>query len=154
MSQIEELKNIHLSTNGFPRLEFDDLYKEIKLLGIKRSIIPLSGVLKIYGASQLVNAYLKFFEFHNEKFQSIESVFRIPTKRMKLLMPLKIDSSGAIKDSVSSNLKNLLGLRLKEHIEKSREISKNSDVCPNPTCLRPKETVIVAEGVLSVEASI
>ena len=90
LSQIEELKNIHLSTNGFPRLEFDDLHKEIKLLGIKRSIIPLSGVLKIYGASQLVNAYLKFFEFHNEKFQSIESVFfRIPTKRMKLLMPLK-----------------------------------------------------------------
>ena len=73
--QIEELKNIHLSTNGFPRLEFDDLHKEIKLLGIKRSIIPLSGVLKIYGASQLVNAYLKFFDFHNEKFQSIESIF-------------------------------------------------------------------------------
>ena len=51
------------------------MHKEIKLLGIKRSIIPLSGVLKIYGASQLVNAYLKFFDFHNEKFQSIESVF-------------------------------------------------------------------------------
>ena len=156
LSQIEELKNIHLSTNGFPRLEFDDLYKEIKLLGIKRSIIPLSGVLKIYGASQLVNAYLKFFEFHNEKFQSIESVFSDTYKTNEIIDAVEkiIDSSGAIKDSASSNLKSIrtsikgTHRKIQRNFEKElRRLSKSNLLSDT------KETVIGSRRVLSVKAA-
>ena len=156
LSQIEELKNIHLSTNGFPRLEFDDLHKEIKLLGIKRSIIPLSGVLKIYGASQLVNAYLKFFEFHNEKFQSIQSVFSDTYKTNDLIDAVEkiIDSSGAIKDSASSNLKSIrtsikgTHRKIQRNFEKElRRLSKSNLLSDT------KETVIGSRRVLSVKAA-
>ena len=156
LSQIEELKNIHLSTNGFPRLEFDDLHKEIKLLGIKRSIIPLSGVLKIYGASQLVNAYLKFFEFHNEKFQSIESVFSDTYKTNEIIDAVEkiIDSSGAIKDSASSNLKSIrtsikgTHRKIQRNFEKElRRLSKSKLLSDT------KETVIGSRRVLSVKAA-
>ena len=156
LSQIEELKNIHLSTNGFPRLEFDDLYKEIKLLGIKRSIIPLSGVLKIYGASQLVNAYLKFFDFHNEKFQSIESVFSDTYKTNEIIDAVEkiIDSSGAIKDSASSNLKSIrtsikgTHRKIQRNFEKElRRLSKSNLLSDT------KETVIGSRRVLSVKAA-
>ncbi len=156
LSQIEELKNIHLSTNGFPRLEFDDLHKEIKLLGIKRSIIPLSGVLKIYGASQLVNAYLKFFEFHNEKFQSIESVFSDTYKTNEIIDAVEkiIDSSGAIKDSASSNLKSIrtsikgTHRKIQRNFEKElRRLSKSNLLSDT------KETVIGSRRVLSVKAA-
>ena len=156
LSQIEELKNIHLSTNGFPRLEFDDLHKEIKQLGIKRSIIPLSGVLKIYGASQLVNAYLKFFEFHNEKFQSIESVFSDTYKTNEIIDAVEkiIDSSGAIKDSASSNLKSIrtsikgTHRKIQRNFEKElRRLSKSNLLSDT------KETVIGSRRVLSVKAA-
>jgi len=156
LSQIEELKNIHLSTNGFPRLEFDDLHKEIKLLGIKRSIIPLSGVLKIYGASRLVNAYLKFFEFHNEKFQSIESVFSDTYKTNEIIDAVEkiIDSSGAIKDSASSNLKSIrtsikgTHRKIQRNFEKElRRLSKSNLLSDT------KETVIGSRRVLSVKAA-
>ncbi len=156
LSQIEELKNIHLSTNGFPRLEFDDLHKEIKLLGIKRSIIPLSGVLKIYGASQLVNAYLKFFDFHNEKFQSIESVFSDTYKTNEIIDAVEkiIDSSGAIKDSASSNLKSIrtsikgTHRKIQRNFEKElRRLSKSNLLSDT------KETVIGSRRVLSVKAA-
>lgn len=156
LSQIEELKNIHLSTNGFPRLEFDDLHKEIKLLGIKRSIIPLSGVLKIYGASQLVNAYLKFFEFHNEKFQSIESIFSDTYKTNEIIDAVEkiIDSSGAIKDSASSNLKSIrtsikgTHRKIQRNFEKElRRLSKSNLLSDT------KETVIGSRRVLSVKAA-
>ncbi len=156
LSQIEELKNIHLSTNGFPRLEFDDLHKEIKLLGIKRSIIPLSGVLKIYGASQLVNTYLKFFEFHNEKFQSIESVFSDTYKTNEIIDAVEkiIDSSGAIKDSASSNLKSIrtsikgTHRKIQRNFEKElRRLSKSNLLSDT------KETVIGSRRVLSVKAA-
>lgn len=156
LSQIEALKNIHLSTNGFPRLEFDDLYKEIKLLGIKRSIIPLSGVLKIYGASQLVNAYLKFFEFHNEKFQSIESVFSDTYKTNEIIDAVEkiIDSSGAIKDSASSNLKSIrtsikgTHRKIQRNFEKElRRLSKSNLLSDT------KETVLGSRRVLSVKAA-
>ena len=156
LSQIEELKNIYLSTNGFPRLEFDDLNKEIKLLGIKRSIIPLSGVLKIYGASRLVNAYLKFFEFHNEKFQSIESVFSDTYKTNEIIDAVEkiIDSSGAIKDSASSNLKSIrtsikgTHRKIQRNFEKElRRLSKSNLLSDT------KETVIGSRRVLSVKAA-
>ena len=156
LSQIEELKNIHLSTNGFPRLEFDDLHKEIKLLGIKRSIISLSGVLKIYGASQLVNAYLKFFEFHNEKFQSIQSVFSDTYKTNEIIDAVEkiIDSSGAIKDSASSNLKSIrtsikgTHRKIQRNFEKElRRLSKSNLLSDT------KETVIGSRRVLSVKAA-
>ena len=156
LSQIEELKNIHLSTNGFPRLEFDDLHKEIKLLGIKRSIISLSGVLKIYRASQLVNAYLKFFEFHNEKFQSIESVFSDTYKTNEIIDAVEkiIDSSGAIKDSASSNLKSIrtsikgTHRKIQRNFEKElRRLSKSNLLSDT------KETVIGSRRVLSVKAA-
>ena len=156
LSQVEELKNIHLSTNGFPRLEFDDLHKEIKLLCIKRSIIPLSGVLKIYGASQLVNAYLKFFEFHNEKFQSIESVFADTYKTNEIIDAVEkiIDSSGAIKDSASSNLKSIrtsikgTHRKIQRNFEKElRRLSKSNLLSDT------KETVIGSRRVLSVKAA-
>ena len=156
LSQIEELKNIHLSTNGFPQLEFDDLQKEIKLLGIKRSIITLSGVLKIYGASQLVNGYLKFFEFHNEKFQSIESVFSDTYKTNEIIDAVEkiIDSSGAIKDSASSNLKSIrtsikgTHRKIQRNFEKElRRLSKSKLLSDT------KETVIGSRRVLSVKAA-
>ena len=156
LSQVEELKNIHLSTNGFPRLEFDDLHKEIKLLGIKRSIIPLSGVPKIYVASQLVNAYLKFFEFHNEKFQSIESVFSDTYKTNEIIDAVEkiIDSSGAIKDSASSNLKSIrtsikgTHRKIQRNFEKElRRLSKSNLLSDT------KETVIGSRRVLSVKAA-
>ena len=133
-----------------------DLHKEIKLLGIKRSIIPLSGVLKIHGASQLVNAYLKFFEFHNEKFQSIESVFSDTYKTNEIIDAVEkiIDSSGAIKDSASSNLKSIrtsikgTHRKIQRNFEKElRRLSKSNLLSDT------KETVIGSRRVLSVKAA-
>ena len=87
-----EFKNIRSEGEGFPRLEFEELLEEIKLLPIQNAVLPQEGFIRISQACDLVNSILHFFDkrsqdypelfalldevyFNTEIIESIEKVF-------------------------------------------------------------------------------
>jgi len=75
LKQTKERLDIILQKRTFPALEFDELLNEIKYLGIDDAVLSLEGFIRIHDASNLVNAYLKFFE-HSTTFSTLAQVFQ------------------------------------------------------------------------------
>ncbi|MCF8269551.1 MAG: DNA mismatch repair protein MutS [Crocinitomicaceae bacterium] len=75
LTQTKERLDIILQKRTFPPLEFDELLTELKFLGIEDAVLSLEGFIRIHDASNLVNAYLKFFE-HAASFSTLAQVFQ------------------------------------------------------------------------------
>ena len=75
LNQTKERLDIILQKRTFPALEFDELLSELKFLSIEDAVLSLEGFIRIHDASNLVNAYLKFFE-HSTSFPSLAQVFQ------------------------------------------------------------------------------
>lgn len=75
LTQTKERLDIILQKRTFPALEFDELLAELKFLGIEDAVLSLEGFIRIHDASNLVNAYLKFFE-HTASFSTLAQVFQ------------------------------------------------------------------------------
>jgi DNA mismatch repair protein MutS2 len=75
LNQTKERLDIILQKRTFPTLEFEELLVELKFLGIEDAVLSLEGFIRIHDASNLVNAYLKFFE-HAASFHALVQVFQ------------------------------------------------------------------------------
>ena len=75
LTQTKERLDIILQKRTFPALEFEELLVELKFLGIEDAVLSLEGFIRIHDASNLVNAYLKFFE-HATSFHALVQVFQ------------------------------------------------------------------------------
>ena len=75
LTQTKERLDIILQKRTFPALEFEELLVELKFLGIEDAVLSLEGFIRIHDASNLVNAYLKFFE-HAASFHALVQVFQ------------------------------------------------------------------------------
>ena len=75
LNQTKERLDIILQKRTFPTLEFEELLVELKFLGIEDAVLSLEGFIRIHDASNLVNAYLKFFE-HAASFSTLAQVFQ------------------------------------------------------------------------------
>jgi DNA mismatch repair protein MutS2 len=75
LTQTKERLDIILQKRTFPTLEFEELLVELKFLGIEDAVLSLEGFIRIHDASNLVNAYLKFFE-HAASFHALVQVFQ------------------------------------------------------------------------------
>lgn len=75
LTQTKERLDIILQKRTFPALEFDELLAELKFLGIEDAVLSLEGFIRIHDASNLVNAYLKFFD-HAASFSTLAQVFQ------------------------------------------------------------------------------
>ena len=156
LNQIEELKNIKAGEKGFPALEFENLESELRLLKIKNAVIPLSGILNIHQASYLVNQILSFFENSIGSYPTLADVLKDSYQTLDIISPIEkvIDKAGQIKDSASSELKDIRDAirrtqkQLKKNFDKElRRLSKTNLLSDT------KETVINNRRVLSVKSS-
>jgi len=106
LNKLNELKNIRLSNESFPPLDFEELKTEIKLLKIYDAVISVEGFRRIYLASNLVNRIISFFETHKGKYSGLERI--IESCEINYEINKKIDSvfdrSGKIKDDASKEL--------------------------------------------------
>lgn len=75
LNQTKERLDITLQKRTFPKLDFEELLDEIKFLNIEDAVLSLEGFIRIHDASNLVNAYLTFFE-HSNSFHSLSQVFQ------------------------------------------------------------------------------
>lgn len=104
--KVNELKNIKTEGESFPRIEFEELKEEIKLLPIKNASIQLEGFLRIYDASKAVNALLYFFDKREDEFPLLASILENAyyTEEIILAIEAVFDKHGNIRDDASEAL--------------------------------------------------
>lgn len=101
-----ELLDIRRKSLSFPRLEFEELASEIKVLNISSSILQLEGIARIRMASILVNELITFFKAQTLTYEKLnallDSVFF--TKEIIEAIDAVLDKRMKVKDDASEAL--------------------------------------------------
>ncbi len=92
--------------SSFPRLEFEELNQEIKVLRVKNSTLDKEGIIRIFEASMLINSILTFFKKREDEFNhlrgELDSVF--DTDEIILAIEQIFDKRFEVKDDASKEL--------------------------------------------------
>lgn len=106
LNELAELKAIRDEGETFPRLEFEELTAEIKLLPIQNAAIQLEGFMRIHLASTLVNSLLYFFDKRENEFPLLSNLLSNSyfTKEIVEAIEKVFDKHGNVKDDASEQL--------------------------------------------------
>lgn len=104
--KVSELKDIKTEGENFPRIEFEELLEELKLLPIKNASIKLEGFLRIYDASKMINALLYFFDKREAEYPLLTSILENAYYTKEIIEAIEnvFDKHGKIKDDASEDL--------------------------------------------------
>lgn len=156
LQKVKEFHTILSEGEIFPALFFQELEKEIQLLGIKNATIEQEGFVRIYKASELVNALLTFFDKREKDYPFLAELVNHATytKELLLLIDKVFDKKGNVKDDASELLKEIrenctaLRVRINRNFEKEiRKYDKEGYLGEF------KETFVNERRVLAVNAS-
>jgi len=120
---VHELQLIRNQGLTFPRMEFRELNKEIRLLGIHGSVIELEGIVNLLDASRFVNALFAFFKEYPNQFSNLELIKKdaYPSKAIEKEVEKILDRRMKVKDSASSDL-----LRIRQRMSRCKhQINQN-----------------------------
>lgn len=125
LKKVFELKSIRDEGETFPRLEFEELTAEIKLLPITNAAIQLEGFLRILDASTLVNNLLIFFDKREAEYPLLSEILEGAFYTTEIIdcIELVFDNHGKIKDDAS---KELFDIRSQINILR-KQINRNFD---------------------------
>lgn len=103
LHRVKEFQTIRTTGETFPAIDFDELKKELKFLPIKNSVLEQEGFVRIYRASELVNAILYFFDKRELDFPSLNELLTkvFYTKEICEIIDQVFDKKGHIKDDAS-----------------------------------------------------
>jgi len=130
LQKVKEYHSIISDGEDFPALFFQELPKEIQLLGIKNSMIEQEGFVRIYKASELVNSLLIFFDKREKDFPALSELVSEATytKEILDLIDKVFDKKGNVKDEASELLteirQNMAALRVKINKNFEKELRK------------------------------
>lgn len=131
LKQTEELLRIKREGENFPRIEFEELEKEIRKLPIRNASLPSSSFMNIKVASGMVNSLLFFFQKRKEDYPFLNALFihvEVNTEIIKLIDGV-FDQHGGVKDNASPGLlairQDMIGLKRKLNAEFDKAIRKN-----------------------------
>jgi len=130
LQKVKEYHSIISDGEDFPALFFQELPKEIQLLGIKNSMIEQEGFVRIYKASELVNLLLIFFDKREKDFPALSGLVSEATytKEILDLIDKVFDKKGNVKDEASELLteirQNMAALRVKINKNFEKELRK------------------------------
>jgi DNA mismatch repair protein MutS2 len=112
LQQTNELTSIRREGETFPRIEFEELDQEIKMLPVQNASLPKNSFDRIRFASSLVNNLLYFFNKRESEFPELFSMFKDVyfTKEIIEEIDLIFDKHGEVKDDASETL---AGIRLR-----------------------------------------
>lgn len=110
LNQSWERLQIMYKFPSFPALEFEELNREISLLGTDDSVLSIEGFMRIYSASHLINEFLLFFK-KNPGYSHLLQVFDTCFITEDLILPVKkiFDVTGTrqIKDDATTELQKI-----------------------------------------------
>lgn len=125
LEETAELLSIREEGVTFPRLEFEELGKDLKRLRMQNASLFLDGVIRIYQASLLVNELFRFFKTYDEDVPRLRSLMDISWQSMKLIDPVEkvLDKHFKVKDDASPSL-----LRIRQEMQsKRKQVNRNFD---------------------------
>ena len=120
-----ELQLIRNRGVRFPRMEFQELTKEIQLLNINASVLELEAIVKILDASRFVNELFTFFKEHYTDYLTLKTLLEGAhyTKDIEKEIDKILDKRLNVKDDASAEL-----LRIRQGINsKKKQINRNFD---------------------------
>lgn len=123
VNDFKEIKEEEQSS--FPRLEFQELVKELQVLRIKGSSLEVESVVKIYDASILVNEMLTFFTKREGEFLNLNNEFNNVYFTKDIIDPIEkvLDKRLKIKDDASKILSDI-----RQQIKSTkRQVNRNFD---------------------------
>jgi DNA mismatch repair protein MutS2 len=106
LHRVNELKAIRTVGETFPRLEFEELTEEIRLIPIHNASIQLEGFMRIHQASILVNSLLYFFDKRENEYPLLSGIVQLAyfTRQMVDAIEKVFDKHGNVKDDASEAL--------------------------------------------------
>lgn len=106
LEQTNQLLSIRTEGETFPRIEFEELNSEIRMLPVKNASLPLESFLRIKSASFLVNSLLHFFNKREEEYPQLFTLLDNVhyTKDVINAIDEVFDKKGGIKDDASQKL--------------------------------------------------
>jgi DNA mismatch repair protein MutS2 len=106
LEQTNELLSIRTEGETFPRIEFDELLNEIRMLPVQNASLPLDSFQHIKSASTLVNSLIYFFNKREDEYAQLYSLLEnLPfTKDIINAIDEVLDKKGGIKDDASPRL--------------------------------------------------
>ena len=150
---VHELKSIRSEGETFPRIEFEELLSEIKLIPIHNAAVQLEGFMRIHLASSLVNSLLYFFDKRESEYPLLSNIVQEAyfTKEIIEAIEKVFDKHGHVKDDASINLatirRSIRSIRKQINRNFDREARK---LLKNSVLGETKETFINDRRVLTV----
>ena len=120
---VHELQLIRNQGLTFPRMEFNELKKEIRMLGIQGSVIELEGIVNLLDASRFVNALFAFFKAYPDQFSTLSNLLQdaYSTKAIEKEISKILDRRMQVKDDASPDL-----LRIRQRMNRCKQqINRN-----------------------------
>lgn len=122
---VHELQLIRNRGLSFPRMEFEELNKDLQLLHVKASVLDESGIIRILDANRFVNALFQFFKSQEQEYALLKSLLKTAhyTKAIEKEIEKIFDKRLKIKDDASEQL-----LSIRQNIDRvKRQINRNFD---------------------------
>lgn len=109
LEETEELRRLKTEQSGFPAIEFEELQKEIKLLGLPGSVLTEDGFNRIARASNTVNSILAALHGGERISHRLNNVFKNTFKTSDIIKPIEkvFDQKGQVRDDASPALANI-----------------------------------------------
>lgn len=106
LDKLKEFFTIRTEGEPFPGLDYDELQKELRLLPIKNAVLEQEGFVRIFRASELVNAILYFFDKREKDYPKLSGLLENVhfTKEITDAIEKVFDRKGNIKDDASPEL--------------------------------------------------
>lgn len=122
---VHELQLIRNRGLSFPRMEFEELKKDLQLLNVKASVLDEAGIIRILDANRFVNALFQFFKAQEVEYELLKSLLKEAhyTKAIEKEIEKIFDKRLKIKDDASEAL-----LSIRQSLNRvKRQINKNFD---------------------------
>ena len=106
LKQTSEMVEIRREGESFPRLEFEELQSEIRMLPVQNASLPQESFARIRLASSMVNSLLFFFNKREEDYPNLaELISNVEfTKEIIEKIDIIFDKHGKVKDDASPQL--------------------------------------------------
>ena len=109
LNQVNELVEIRTAKKTFPRIEFEELKAEIKMLQIDSSVLNENSFNKILLASSLGNDLIRFFQTNEGLYPNLASILNRIYFTDEIISEIEkiFDKKGKVKDDASQNLSDI-----------------------------------------------
>ena len=106
LEETDEMQRIRSGGTGWPMLEFDELKREIKLLGVRDSVLDEAGFRRISTASRVMNQVLVVLAESDMPWPRLEAVVegQEPSTELIEAIDAVFDAKGHIRDNASPEL--------------------------------------------------